>query len=160
MRHASVIVLVGSLILAVACASLRSSEDTLSKVVEGFHHDLRWKYNDTAVARVDPQFSADLLDELDAEKDLLFITGYEIRRVEPDPSNQLVKVKVLFSYYRMPSTVVKEELAIQAWKKIDEKWYLVSQEGGPFTLPPAAADKPLQNGKPSEKGSHDGRSAE
>jgi hypothetical protein len=160
LKHANVIVLIVVLMLSVACASLRSNEDTLNSVVDGFHHDLRWKYNDTAVARVDPKYSADLLDELEAAKDLLFITGYEIRRVEPDPSSQVVRVKVLFSYYRMPSTVIKEELAVQTWKKINEKWRLISQEGGPFSIPPVVREKLLQNDKPPEKDSLDGRSAE
>ena len=159
-KHVNVVVSIVLLMLSSACASLRSSEETLTLVVENFHHDLRWKYNDTAAARVDPQYSSDLLDELEAAKDLLFITGYEIRRVEPDPSSQLVKIKVFFSYYRMPSTVMKEELAVQTWKKINDKWYLIAQEGGPFTIPSVAREKLLQNDKPPEKDTHDGRSAE
>ena len=106
------------------------------------------------------QYSSDLLDELEAAKDLLFITGYEIRHVEPDPANQVMKVKVLFTYYRMPSTIVKEELALQSWKKIDDKWCLMSQQGGPFTFPPIARDKSLQTDRPPEKDAHDERSTE
>ncbi len=159
-RRTSINVLAVSLLCLVGCASLHSSEKDLSLVVEDFHHDLRWKYNDTAVARVDPRYSSDLLDELEAAKDLLFITGYEIRHVEPDPSNQVVKVKVLFSYYRMPSTVMKEEMAVQSWKKIDDKWFPISQEGGPFPIPPITHIKPLQNDKPPEEDGHDGQSTE
>jgi hypothetical protein len=124
-------------LLLVACSSMSENRGTdLQSVVKAFHHDVRWRYNRNAAASVDGQYSNQFLDMLDEMKEDLNISDWEIRRVELSPDGTEAKIRVRIKYYKMPSTVVKEEMLDQVWQKKQERWVLVSQTGGPFVFPP------------------------
>lgn len=146
--------LLGLVLLGAACAGApKSSAARLDEALKRFHHDLRWQYNDTAASRVDPKHAADFQDQLDAQKDDLHITAYEIRRVDIVPEGSEARVRVRLNYYKMPSTVVHEDMVRQWWKQLEGAWRLVRVEGGPLRFPPAddepAGDDPHEDQAPA-----------
>jgi len=131
------------------CAGTQKSDRALlPQAVELFHHDLRWKYFQSMVQKVDPRFSGDLLDWLEKNKDELNVVGWEVYRLEPLPESDQMRAAVRISYFQIPSTVLKEEIVKQIWKDEGGRWILISQKGGPFAIPllpealpvPAASD--------------------
>lgn len=114
------------------------------QIVDRYFHDLRWQIFDGAANRVEPSQARAYLDELEARKDLLFVTDYELRSLDGNKTQHEIKARVRVSYYLLPSTVVKQEVIDQVWKEINRQWFLVTQKGGPLpALPfPAPADAP------------------
>jgi len=109
-------------------------------VVKLFHHDLRWKYFKSAAARVDPRRSKEFLNSLeDNEKDLN-ITDWEIRDVTLSQGGKRAKIRVRLKYYKMPSTVLRDETVEQVWEQKNEAWVLVEQNGGPIEISMPQAD--------------------
>jgi len=123
--------------LLLACSSMTESRDTdLRSVVKAFHHDLRWRYNRNAAASVDVRHSATFLDQLDDMKEDLNISEWEIRRVKLSVDGLRAEIRIRIKYFRMPSTVVKNEVIDQVWQQREKRWFLLSQKGGPFEFPP------------------------
>jgi hypothetical protein len=124
------------------CASVQKPKDQdLHGVVDTFCHNLRWQFHDLVTARVDPRYATKLLDQLDDAKEDLHITAWEIRRIEPMLQTHQAKARVQFSYYRLPSTVVRTETVEQLWQEEDGHWMMLSQTEGPFLFPPKDNDK-------------------
>jgi uncharacterized protein YdiU (UPF0061 family) len=141
-----------------ACASVTAPKDSnLPEVVEAFHHAVRWQYNDTACARVDPRFASAFMDELEDLKDDLHITAWEIRHIDSLPDKKQAQVKIRLSYYKLPSTVIRNETIEQIWQqdKDKDRWYLLSQKNGPFEFPPTEAKTPPTTAPTGEDGSLD-----
>lgn len=137
------------------CATVTGpNEKDLRSVLERFHHDLRWKYNDAAAARVDPRFSAAFLDELEDIRDDLNITSWEIRQIRGIPEKRQAKVRLQITYYRLPSTVIRDQVTEQLWQQDDTRWFLVSQDDGPFSFPPPDLDQstnPVLSGSSNDR---------
>lgn len=132
-----------------ACSSVTETPDSdLKGVVESFHHDIRWRYNSNAAASVDVRHSAAFLDQLDAMKEDLNISEWQVRRVELSEDGKRAKVRVRLKYFKIPSTVLKDEMVDQVWQQKDKRWFLLSQEGGPLEFPPGESKEPEQ---PQEK---------
>jgi hypothetical protein len=131
------------LALLLACTSVTETRGSdLKEVVKTFHHDIRWRYNNNAAASVDARHSAAFLDQLDSMKEDLNISDYQIRRVELSADGTRAKVRVRLKYFKMPSTVLKDEMIDQVWQQKNKRWYLLSQEGGPFDFPPEEEKEP------------------
>lgn len=147
----------GLLLIAAGCASVSQPADNdLHGVVKMFHHDLRWKYFKAAAARVDPHCAHAFLDELeDSEKDLN-ITDWEIRDVTLSDDGNRANIRVRLKYYKIPSTVLKDETVEQVWKKINDSWTLVEQTGGPIEISPPGkkAAKPASDKQPGQPDSN------
>jgi hypothetical protein len=119
-----------------SCASVtKPRDDNLQAVVDRFAHDLRWKYKDTATARVIPDEATAFSDRLNQQEKDLNITAWEIRKVQMAPDGQKASVTLHLSYYLMPSTVVQDEDVVQEWELRQGRWLLVSQKGGPLPVP-------------------------
>jgi hypothetical protein len=124
------------------CASAQKPKDQdLRSVLDTFCHNLRWQFHELATARVDPRYATKLLDQLDDAKEDLHITAWEIRRIEPLLATRQAKARVQFSYYRLPSTVVRTETVEQLWQEENGSWTLLSQSEGPFVFPPKDSGK-------------------
>jgi hypothetical protein len=150
-RRRSLMVAMLALLIGLGLAGCKSvtgvSDSDLNGVVKMFHHDLRWKYFKTAAARVDPRYAQDFLEQLeDSEKDLS-ITEWEIRRMNPSKEGDRAVVRIRIKYFKMPSTVLQDETMEQVWELKEKAWYLVSQEGGPFELPPEGARQEEPSGR-------------
>jgi hypothetical protein len=119
------------------CAGANNPQEMdLRGVLDRFHHDLRWQFNDSASARVDPRFAAAFLDELEDFKEDLHITAWEIRSIDPTPGKKQAHVRIRLTYYKLPSTIVLSETIEQVWQQEEERWFLVSSSKGPFVFPP------------------------
>ncbi len=124
-----------------------ASDKDLLDVVERFHHDIRWKYNQQAAARVPTHRAADFLEQLEDMKDDLNITGWSVRKVEglpdPDPKRKRVAIRMHLEYFLMPSTVMREVTVEQVWEQIEDAWVCLSLKNGPIEFqadPPPGAD--------------------
>jgi hypothetical protein len=131
--------LAGALALALwaaaACKSVTAvSDKNLLEVVERFHHDLRWKYNDQAAARVPTEQVADFLEQLEDKQNDLNITAWTVRKVEFDALAKRAQVRMHLEYYQMPSTVMQEAKVEQVWEERNKSWVCVSIAGGPIEL--------------------------
>jgi hypothetical protein len=120
----------------------RPKGDDLYGVVKRFHHNLRWKYNEDASARVDPRYSVDFRDQLEDAGEDLNITAWDLRKVEMDEKTKKATVRIQLRYYKMPSTVLESEKVEQVWQLVDDNWFMLSWEGGPLSFPPEGAEKP------------------
>lgn len=139
-------------VLGAACAGApKSSAARLDEALKRFHHDLRWQYHDTAASRVDPQHAARFQDQLDDQKDDLRITSWEIRRVEVGPQGGEANVRVRLNYYKMPSTVVHEDMVRQWWKQLEGAWRLMRVEGGPLRFPPPGSEPSDGDPRPEQE---------
>ncbi len=145
-RHALLLsAIVICLAMLTGCPSVSGpSPSDLRGQVDRFHHDLRWKYNNTVVKRVNPEFAEDFLDVLeDLNKDLK-ITDWDVRRVKiveeknekTGEKKRVARLKVHLTYYLMPSTVLHDENVKQVWEEQGGRWFLISMKGGPLTFPP------------------------
>jgi hypothetical protein len=141
--------LVGVLLVSIVgtlagCTSLgglgKPKDDDLYGVLKRFHHDLRWKYNEDAAARVDPRFAADFRDQLEDLTDDLSITAWDLRKADLDPATKKAAIRIQLSYYQMPSTVVRNEKIDEVWQQVEDRWLLIYWKGGPFQVPPEADD--------------------
>jgi hypothetical protein len=136
------------LALALGCMGCKSTVGAADKdllaVVERFHHDIRWKYNQQAAARVPAHQAADFLEKLEDMKNDLNITAWDLRKVEYDDVKKRALIRMHLEYYLMPSTVMREVSVEQVWEEIQGAWVCMSIKGGPVELqvtpPPAAAD--------------------
>lgn len=137
-----------SVFLLCGCAAGRPKDD-LETALNMFHHDLRWQYFKTAAARISPPYAAAFLEEMEKGEHELNIADYEIRRVDISPDGTSARVRVRLSYYRMPSTVLKDETLEQTWKKTEAGWMLIAQEGGPFVIPPLEKKETPSSAEPS-----------
>lgn len=121
--------------------------DDLYGVVKRFHHNLRWKYNEDASARVDPRYAVDFRDQLEDAGEDLNITAWDLRKVEMDEKTKKATIRIQLRYYKMPSTVLESVKVEQVWELVDENWYMLSWEGGPLSFPPEGAEKPEDDPK-------------
>ncbi len=136
-RHISTILILALFCGLAGCSSITNPKDSdLAGVVKRFHHDLRWKIHQEAAARVNPEFRADFMDQIQDLKKDLNITDWDVRRVELDPDNKRAVIQVSISYYLMPSTVIREEKIEQVWMKLDDHWILMKIKGGPVEFLP------------------------
>ncbi len=119
------------------CSSLTNPKGSdLAGVVKRFHHDLRWKYHETAAARVNPEFRADFRDRIEELDKDLNIMDCDIRKVELDVEKKRAVIRVNLRYFKMPSTVVRDEKVEQVWKLLGDHWILMEIKGGPIEFPP------------------------
>ncbi|HOX43684.1 MAG TPA: hypothetical protein PK668_08800 [Myxococcota bacterium] len=125
-------------------SAVGAADKNLMEVVDRFHHDIRWKYNQQAAARVPAHQSADFLELLEGMKNDLNITAWDVRKVEYDAAAKRATVRMHLEYFLMPSTVMREVSVEQVWEEIEDSWVCLSIKGGPVELqslpPPAAAD--------------------
>ncbi len=120
-----------------ACASVtQPKSNDLRAVVERFHHNLRWKYNEDASVRVVPKYSADFRDRLENLKKDLSITSWKTRKVTVSDDRKTAEVKVYLKFFLMPSTVVREIKLDEVWKLLNGGWFVSEIKGGPFSFPP------------------------
>lgn len=115
-------------------------------MVDRFHHDLRWQYNEDAAARVDPRRRAEFRDQLEDLSEDLSITDWKVRKVELDPQEERARLRVELRYTRLPSTVLRKETVRQTWQLINGAWLLLSWQGGPLAL---EAREPAAQGRPA-----------
>jgi len=137
-----------------ACASITgTNEKDFHAVAKKFNHDLRWKYNEAAAARVAPKFSVDFFDKLDELEKDLNITAVKVRQVKIDSEAKTAELQVHLRYYLMPSNVLKTEKVKQFWKQINGRWTLFSMEGGPVPFPEKDESQEEENpeDKPKDK---------
>lgn len=146
--------LISALIALWSAAACRSAgapkDDDLQGIVERFHHDLRWKYNQQATGFVDSRFAADYLDKLESLNEDLNIIAWDLRKVVIDQDGTQARVRIHLRYYLMPSTVVKDECVEQDWRQVEGTWVLMSMEGGPIPFPPKRAEE-TDAGMPSSR---------
>jgi hypothetical protein len=136
-------------------STVAASDKDLLEIVDRFHHDIRWKYNQQAAARVPSHQAADFLEQLEGMKDDLNITAWDVRKVEvlpdPDPEKKRVAVRMHLEYYLMPSTVLREVSVEQVWEQVDSAWMCMSLKNGPIEFqasPPPGADGGTDGGVP------------
>ena len=124
-------------VFTVGCPApgLQPKGDDLHGIVKRFHHNLRWKYNENAAARVDPRHAADFRDRLEDLSEDWNITAWDVRKVELEQEGKLARLRVHLKYYYLNSPVLKEEKVRQVWKLIEDQWILTEWEGGPLEVP-------------------------
>lgn len=135
-------------VAAAACQSFTQPKGSdLSGVVDRFHHDLRWEYNEDAAARVDPRRRSEFRDQLEDLSEDLSISDWKVHKVELDPQQERARLRVELRYTQLPSTVLRKEKVREIWQLIDGAWLLMSWQGGPLTL---EAREPADRGQPDQ----------
>lgn len=140
MRRFALVLALSSL----SCATARSKPDTeeLKPAIEAFHQRARWKDFRGAADLIVPERSRSFVKARssgDDEKDL-FITNYELEdaKVSTDGTAEVVS---RMSWYRLPSNVEKTVTVTSVFVWREGKWWLESQDDGPFPeLKPAPKD--------------------
>lgn len=134
-------------LLLVACAGLRAKPDVeeLKPAIEAFHQRSRWKdFRGAADLIVPERRSAFIKARTRAgdEKDL-FITNFELEDAVVGGEG-LAEVVSRMSWYRLPSNVEKTATLTSVFVWREGKWWLESQDEGPFPdlkpAPPPAPD--------------------
>lgn len=135
-------------LLAGCAAAHEQSPSDLRSVVNLFHRNVRWQYNELAAAVVRPDCRKAFVDLIEDAKEDVHITNYELRSVSPLPGTQRAAVRIHMSFYRLPSTVIQNEIVEQIWEQQERNWILVSQKGGPFPIPPPGCEESAPPGPP------------
>jgi hypothetical protein len=127
-----------------SCATARSKPDTeeLKPAIEAFHQRIRWKDFRGAGDLIVPERTKPFVKARTTagdEKDL-FITNYELEDAKVS-SDGLAEVVSRISWYRLPSNVEKTATVTSVFVWREGKWWLESQDDGPFPdLKPAPTD--------------------
>jgi len=148
-----VLALVGLALLCAGCpaSGLQPKGNDLHGVVKRFHHNLRWKYNEDAAARVDPRYSADFRDRLEDLSEDWNVTAWDVRKVELDKEGKVARLRVHLKYYYLNSPVLKEEKVREVWKLVEDQWTLTEWEGGPLKVPTEEAEDPKGGSEPGKE---------
>jgi hypothetical protein len=137
--------------LALACAAAREqSPSDLKTVANLFQRNVRWQYSDLAAAVVRADCRKAFLDLIEDAKDDVHITNYELRSITPQPGTTRATVRIQMSFYRLPSTVIQNEIVEQVWEEKEHNWTLVSQTGGPFPFPPPGCADGADSAPPAD----------
>jgi hypothetical protein len=141
-----------TLVLLVAavlsCAGLRAKPDVeeLKPTIEAFHQRSRWKDFRGAADLIVPERRTAFVkarSKTNDEKDL-FITNFDLEDAKIS-SDGLAEVVSRISWYRLPSNVEKTATVTSVFVWREGKWWLESQDEGPFPdlmpAPDAAAKR-------------------
>lgn len=135
------------LCLVSACAAWRARPDmeALKPAIEAFHQRIRWKDFRGAAdlmvpARRKPFVKA--RTKADDDRDL-FITNFDLEDAKIS-SEGVAEVVSKVSWYRLPSNVEKTATLTSVFVWFDGKWWLESQDDGPF--PDLLPAPPLPDG--------------
>ncbi|MCU0695207.1 MAG: hypothetical protein MUC96_01610 [Myxococcaceae bacterium] len=129
-----------------ACATMRSKPDVeeLKPTIEAFHQRARWKDFRAAADLIVPERRTSYVKarlKTDDERDL-FITDYELEdaKLSGDGTAEVVSK---MTWYRLPSASAKTTVVVSVFVWREGKWWLESQEDGPF---PELAATPRADG--------------
>lgn len=129
--------------LASACATMRAKPDAeeLKPAIEAFHQRARWKDFRGAADLIVPERRSAFIkarSKSDDEKDL-FVTNFELEDAKVS-TDGVAEVVSRISWYRLPSNVEKTATVTSVFVWREGKWWIESQDDGPFPdLRPAPA---------------------
>lgn len=133
-------------LLSIACATARAKPDAdeLKPTIEAFHQRARWKDFRGAADLVVPERRTAFIkarSKSDDDKDL-FVTNFELEDAKVS-SDGVAEVVTRMSWYRLPSNVEKTATITSVFVWREGKWWVESQDDGPFPdLKPAPAQVP------------------
>lgn len=132
MRTGVVLVLLSTLC---ACAAWRARPDVeeLKPAIEAFHQRARWKDFRGAADLLVPERRKAFVKartKTDDERDL-FITNFDLEDAKISSAG-VAEVVSRISWYRLPSNVEKTATLTSVFVWRDGKWWLESQDDGPF----------------------------
>ncbi len=117
------------------CASAKVGDlDVLKPTVETFHQRARWRDYRGAAELVVPEKRDAFLKARDAmhdDKDL-FITDYQLEDAKFGVDKSWATCVSRVNWYRLPSVTEQSVMVTSTFLWRDGKWYLDSQDGGPF----------------------------
>jgi hypothetical protein len=118
-----------------ACATLRNKPDVdeLKPTIEAFHQRARWKDFRGAADLIVPERRTSYVKarmKTDDERDL-FITDYELEDARISTEG-VAEVVTKLSWYRLPSVSAKTAVVSSVFVWREGKWWLESQDDGPF----------------------------
>ncbi|MDX2010964.1 MAG: hypothetical protein SFW67_12265 [Myxococcaceae bacterium] len=129
-----------------ACATMRNKPDVeeLKPTIEAFHQRARWKDFRGAADLIVPERRTSYVKarlKTDDERDL-FITDYELEdaKISSDGTAEVVSK---MTWYRLPSASTKTTVVVSVFVWREGKWWLESQDDGPF---PELAAAPRADG--------------
>lgn len=127
--------LVLALGLGISCAGLRAKPDVdeLKPTIEAFHQRARWKDFRGAADLIVPERRTSFIKartKAGDEKDL-FVTNFDLEDAKIS-SDGIAEVVSHLSWYRLPSNVEKTATVTSVFVWREGKWWLESQEDGPF----------------------------
>lgn len=133
------------LLLLLSCAGIRAKPDIeeLKPAIEAFHQRARWKdFRGAADLIVPERRSAFVKERMKGgdEKDL-FVTNFELEDAKIS-SDGVAEVVSRISWYRLPSNVEKTVTVTNIFVWREGKWWLESQDEGPFPDLKPAPEKP------------------
>ncbi|MBM4776950.1 MAG: hypothetical protein GQE15_04535 [Archangiaceae bacterium] len=133
------------LLLLLSCAGIRAKPDVeeLKPAIEAFHQRARWKDFRGAADLIVPERRAAFVKERSKggdEKDL-FVTNFELEDAKIS-SDGVAEVVSRISWYRLPSNVEKTVTVTNIFVWREGKWWLESQDEGPFPDLKPAPEKP------------------
>lgn len=118
-----------------ACAAWRARPDVeeLKPAIEAFHQRARWKDFRGAADLLVPERRKAFVKartKTDDERDL-FITNFDLEDAKVSGAG-VAEVVSRVSWYRLPSNVEKTATLTSVFVWRDGKWWLESQDDGPF----------------------------
>ena len=132
MRTGALLVLLSTLC---ACAAWRARPDVeeLKPAIEAFHQRARWKDFRAAADLLVPERRKAFVKartRTDDERDL-FITNFDLEDAKVSAAG-VAEVVSRISWYRLPSNVEKTATLTSVFVWREGKWWLESQDDGPF----------------------------
>lgn len=107
--------------------------ELLRQSMHRFHGDLRWKRFDEAAGHVTQEQREDFLSYYQRQRGRLFITEYEFTQIKVSKDETEAEVKVLITWYQMPSTRVQTSVMEEEWVFIEKTrhWEITQQDVKP-----------------------------
>ena len=133
MRTGVIVVLLLSFLPACAAWRARPDVEELKPAIEAFHQRARWKDFRGAADLLVPERRKAFVKartKTDDERDL-FITNFDLEDAKVSGAG-LAEVVSRISWYRLPSNVEKTATVTSVFVWRDGKWWLESQDEGPF----------------------------
>ncbi|MBL8918834.1 MAG: hypothetical protein JNJ54_08255 [Myxococcaceae bacterium] len=138
--------------LGLSCAGLRAKPDVdeLKPSIEAFHQRARWKDFRGAAELIVPERRTSFIKartRAGDEKDL-FVTNFDLEdaKISSDGTAEVVSH---INWYRLPSNVEKTATVTSVFVWREGKWWLESQDDGPF---PELAPAPKKDEAPAADG--------
>ena len=107
-------------LITLSCASAAHKEEetrqSLKVAVEAFDGDIRWQDFQSAAAFVPKGQKERYWTEMDAMKEEIRLTDFELRDIEYSDHDQSARVIVHFQYWRMDSPILKSVILTQTWR--------------------------------------------
>jgi hypothetical protein len=152
MRTGVMLVLLLSMLQACAGWRARPDVEELKPTIEAFHQRARWKDFRGAAELLVPERRKAFVKartKADDERDL-FITNFDLE--DAKVAESVAEVVSRISWYRLPSNVEKTATLTSVFVWREGKWWLESQDDGPFPELMPAPELPKDGGTVADAG--------